>query len=219
MAEGRVRHIPSRLYPKCLGALLLFAAVLGSLLYFTGVATGGVFGYLGLAAVCIVLASIAWEIVERVDRSPGVLGWLAFPAAVALGLASLPFLVLVVYPPAEEYFSAGHVTASLRRDDVGLSLQLGFPEPTTEEGENLSFNTRPLPVDYLEEHPELFTWRGPRNLSIKVEPLLRDLELERIERVGINLRPGVPRFTYRSGRTVLPQQVVVKAPPAAGTGR
>ena len=64
---------------------------------------------------------------------------------------------------------------------------------------------------YMRDHPELFTWRGPRNLSIRIEPLLRDLELERIERVGINLLSGVPRFTYRSGKTALPQQVVVRS--------
>ena len=230
MAEGQLerRRFPSRLFSACLGALLIFAAIVGGLLHLTGSATDGVFLHLGLAAGCIVLASLAWEVVVRQallrevpsdDGStadlrgspPGALAWMAFPVAIFFGLAALPFLVLVVYPPAAAYFTEpGRVTASLSRSASGLLLDLDFPAPTTERGENLRINGRPLPESYVRDHPEVFVWRGAQTLSMHVVPLLRDLGLERIESVGINQLAAEPRFTYRSGMTVPQQRVVVR---------
>ncbi len=139
---------------------------------------------------------------------------MAFPVAIFLGLASLPFLVLVVYPPAAAYFTEpGRVTASISRSTSGLLLDLDFPEPTTKQGENLRINGRPLPESYARNHPEVFVWRGAQTLSLRIEPLLRDLGLERIERIGINQLAGVPRFTYLSGLTVPQQRVVVSRTP------
>ncbi len=242
MAAGQLeRRFPSRLFSACLGALLVFAAIVGGLLHLTGAANDGVFLYLGLAAGCIVLASLAWEVVVRQaliragpsdtgpldtgitadppdsspgDGPPGVLAWMAFPVAIFLGLASLPLLALVVYPPAAGYFTEpGRVTASISRSTSGLLLDLDFPEPTTERGENLRINGQPLPEGYERDHPEVFVWRGDRTLSLHIEPLLRDLGLERIERIGINQLAGVPRFTYLSGVTVPQQRVVVSSAP------
>ena len=139
---------------------------------------------------------------------------MAFPVAIFLGLASLPFLALVVYPPAAEYFTEpGRVTASISRSTTGLLLNLDFPAPTTERGENLRFNGQKLPEGYKRDHPEVFVWRGARTLSLHIEPLLRDLGLERIDRIGINQLAGVPRFTYLSGLTVPQQRVVVNSRP------
>ena len=242
MATGQLeRRFPSRLFSACLGALLVFAAIVGGLLHLTGAANDGVFLYLGLAAGCIVLASLAWEVVVRQaliragpsdtgpldtgitadppdsspdDGPPGVIAWMAFPVAIFLGLASLPLLALVVYPPAAEYFTEpGRVTASISRSTSGLLLDLDFPEPTTERGENLRINGQPLPEGYERDHPEVFVWRGAQTLSLHLEPLLRDLGIERIERIGINQLAGVPRFTYLSGVTVPQQRVVVSSAP------
>ena len=199
----------------CLGGVLLFTAVVGSLVYLAGWAPGRIFQYLGLAAVCIALASLAWEVVERrttrEDAAPGPAAWLAFPAAVCLGLASLPLLVLVFYPAAEEYFTtSGRVTATISERATGSSLDLHFPEPTTERGENLRINARVLPDGYIRNHPEIFVWHSPRTLCFQIAPLLHDLGLERIETVGINLLHGVPRFTFQSGKTVPRQSVRVR---------
>ncbi len=237
MAAGQLeRRFPSRLFSACLGALLVFAAIVGGLLYITGSGNDGVFLYLGLAAGCIVLASLAWEVVVRQallrpgrsdtgitadprdsspgDGPPGLFAWVAFPVAIFLGLASLPFLALVVYPPAAEYFTEpGRVTAASSRSTSGLLLDLDCPEPTTKQGENLRINGRPLPESYERDHPEVFEWRGTQTLSLRIEPLLRDLGLERIERIGINQLAGVPRFTYLSGLTVPQQRVVVSRTP------
>ncbi len=245
MAAGQLeRRFPSRLFSACLGALLVFAAIVGGLLHLTGAANDDVFLYLGLAAGCIVLASLAWEVVVRQalrragpsdtgpsdtgpsdtgitadppdsspgDGPPGVIAWMAFPVAIFLGLASLPLLALVVYPPAAEYFTEpGRVTASISRSTSGLLLDLDFPEPTTERGENLRINGQPLPEGYQRDHPDVFVWRGAQTLSLRLEPLLRDLGIERIERIGINQLAGVLRFTYLNGMTV-PQQRVVVSP-------
>ncbi len=242
MAAGQLgRTFPSRLFSASLGVLLVFAAIVGGLLHLTGAANDGVFLYLGLAAGCIVLASLAWEVVVRQalrragpsdtgpsdtgftadppdsspgDGPPGVIAWMAFPVAIFLGLASLPLLALVVYPPAAEYFTEpGRVTASISRSASGLLLDLDCPEPTTERGENLRINGQPLPEGYERDHPEVFVWRGAQTLSLHLEPLLRDLGIERIERIGINQLAGVPRFTYLSGVTVPQQRVVVSSAP------
>ncbi len=217
--------------PASLGALLVFAAVVGGILYLTGSVPERIFVYLGLAAACVLVASLAWEIVVRevlahearsreegavgmAEGPPGALAWVAFPVAIFLSLASLPFLVLVVYPPAEELFTeSGRVTASVSRGSAGLLLHLDFPEPTMQRGENLRINGTPLPQGYVRDHPEVFVWRGGQTLSLAVEPLLRDLRLERIDSVGINQLSGAPRFTYQSGRTVPQQRVMVKPGP------
>ena len=214
MAEGRV-GFPKRLYPKCLGVLLLCAGVVGSISYFVGATGGRVFAHLGLAALCIVVSTLAWEVVERralgETATPGLAAWLAFPASVCLGLASLPFLVLVVYPEAEKYFTkAGRVTASISQSASGPTLDLDFPEPMMQRGENLRINSRTLPEGYVRSHPRIFVWRAPSTLSVQIDPLVRDLGLEKIETIGVNLLAEVPRFTYRSGKIVPRQMVSVK---------
>ena len=90
---------------------------------------------------------------------------------------------------------------------VGLRL------PGLGIGIGIGNNGRALPDSYMRNHPEVFECRDARILFLHIEPLLRDLGLERIERVGINQLSGVARFTYRSGLTVPQQRVVVRPAP------
>jgi hypothetical protein len=89
-------------YTKALLSVLLFTAVLNLLLQGLGFVGLETLRPLGIGAACIVGGACLWEVVERGARGggrPGPGAWLAFPMAMFLAVASLPFLGMAVYPP------------------------------------------------------------------------------------------------------------------------
>mgnify|MGYP001166267438 CR=1 FL=1 len=211
MASRRI-GVSKRLYTKLLLCLFALTAAFSVTFVLLEVARPGVLVYLLAAFGCVALGSAAWEVVERSDRGPGgeptLAAWLTFPVAALCALASLPLMVLSVYPEAElEFTSAGRVRAYLADSPTGRQLQLRFPRDTEQSGTNLRLSGKALPEDFPTLRPDSWRWSSPRELVIDLDETQRYLGLERVERVAINSLPRGRYFYYKNDHRV-PQQIV-----------
>jgi hypothetical protein len=205
--------IGSRGYTKVLAALVLLAALASLLLRALGFFDSVPFRDLGTGAALALVGALAWEVVERCGGKGGARGlvaWMAFPAAAALAIGSIPFLALSVYPPLREFLiREGRVEATIAGDE---SLEVLFPRPIFGDGINLRIGETDIEPGYATSHPDVFRWRGPRILSVNLGRLHRDVPPvpTRPGAVSINSIPGAPRFRYERGETVPPQRVIIR---------
>lgn len=213
-------RLPPRIYLKLLGGLFGLAAVVALALVALGLQDLSSSRWLAAAAVPIAAGSLCWELVERRVRrdrhAPGLVVWLAFPVAVLLGFVALPFLVLSVYPPFEDFLTRpGRITARLVDEPAaGATLVVRFPCPVEPEGFNLRFDGRALPVS-LRDDAGVVAWTSARTLRLRLPPILTRLGVPPPRRVGVNLLPEAPKFVRANARehgreTVPPQQVRVE---------
>lgn len=211
VARGEVTG--SRGYTKVLAALVILAASTSLLLSSLGFFDAVPLRDLGTGALLALLGALAWEVVARCGGHGGARGfaaWVAFPAAAALAIASLPFLALVVYPPLREFLiREGRVEATLRGNE---SLEILFPRPVAGDGINLRIEDTDIEPGYAASHPEVFRWQGPRTLSVDLGRLRRDLPPVPVRpgAVRINGIPGAPRLRYEGGEAVPPQRALVR---------
>ncbi len=203
---------PRRIVPKILLSLFCLTAAISLILLALGLAESRLLFYLGAAAVLILIASGAWEIVERRGDHGGVLPWIAFPVALLSFFGALPFLALAAYPPLGELFSkAGRVDAYVVQYPEGPRLEIRFPRAVRNtNAANLRFNDTALSAAYYEKHVERFRWIDARRVSIQLDPLTSDLELAEITSVLVNADSAAGFFHYEDGEKVPTQKASVR---------
>lgn len=203
---------PRRLLLAWVGGLSVLATAMTLLLLFMGLADGRSVLWLGVGLVLGLVALGSWKIVERLGPRGAVLAWIAFPVAWISVWGQLPFFALAVYSPLEETFSQeGRVEARVVERPEGRRLELIFPKPVeAADDSNLRLDDRPLPRAYYQTHREQFRWIGSRRLSIDLEAVLRDLEIEAPSTVVVNGDLTSRPFHYRDGERVPSQTVEVE---------
>ena len=171
-------------------AVLSFVTVVDLLLLAAGLVGGQSFVYLGVAALLGIGACGLWEIVELRHRQGPTgtsLAWFAFPFALLLAFAQIPFLAMSVYPPlAETLGTGGRLETFVREMPDGTFLEICFPEPMQQRGNMLRLDGTLVPPSYFDSHPEHFRWLGARTLSIAIDRVSQDLDIGEIHDVAIN---------------------------------
>jgi hypothetical protein len=198
-------------YTKALLSILLFAAILNLLLQGLGFVGLETLRPLGIGAACIVLGACLWEVVERGARggrpSPGA--WLAFPLAMFLAVASLPFLGMAVYPPLEDFIlREGRIEARTS----GSAIEIDFPRLVIPGPLNLRIDGVDLPPGLGERPSDPLRWSGARRIVIDLERLSAELPgtPRRPTRVAVNAVLGVPRMRYETGEPVPRQTLTLR---------
>jgi hypothetical protein len=199
-------------FTRALAAIVLLAATASLLLRALGFFDASPLAHLGTGAILALLSALAWEAVARCGGKGGARGlaaWVAFPASMALAVASLPFLALAVYPPLGEFLTReGRVEATLRGEE---GMEILFPRAVAGDGINLRIEETDIDPAYAASHPETFRWMGPRALLVDLGRLRRDLPVAaRPAAVRINGIHGAPRFRYETGEAVPPQRALVR---------
>lgn len=208
---GRVRTA-RRGYTKVVLSLLGTAAVLNILLQGLGFVGLETLKPLGTGALLMAASAVVWEVIERRTRGeprPGVLSWMAFPLAVFLAVAALPFLGMAIYPPLEEFLIAeGRVEARME----GTTLGIYFPRAVVPGPVNIRLDDVEVPPGHAERAGGPIRWSGRHKLSLDLERLAADLPgaPRRPSLAVINAMAGSPRMRYETGDPVPHQQVKVR---------
>ena len=195
-------------YTKALLSILLFAAVLNLLLQGLGFVSTRTLRPLGIGAGCILAGACFWEVVERGSGGgrPSAGAWLAFPLAMFLAVASLPFLGMAVYPPLEDFIlSEGRIEARTS----GSMIEIDFPRAVIPGPLNLRIDGLDLPPGLGERPSDPVRWNGAVRIRIDVERLSAELPgmPRRPSRAAVNAVLGVPRMRYDTGEPV-PRQTL-----------
>lgn len=216
MAEGQLVALPSesappirrfgRLYTKALFSLVGTVGALNLFLVALGFAQWRSFGSWGNAVLLSVLGMLAWEVVERSTRAGRVsaLAWGAFPVAIALGIATVIFLVLSACPSLEGWL----FRAEARYDEATRTIRISFPLPVEKGGINLRLGVASINDSWARKRPEAFRWRDAQTLEINAPVVLNALGMaRRPNRIDLNQVPNAPRFLYTTGDEV-PEQTL-----------
>ena len=198
-------------YTKALFSILLFTAVLNLLLQGLGFVGTETLRPLGIGAGCILAGACLWEIVERGARDgrPRLATWLAFPLAMLLAVASLPFLGMAVYPPLRDFIlREGRIEARIS----GSSIEIDFPRAVLPGPLNLRIDGVDVPPGLAERASGAIRWDGPLRLVIDMERLGAELPEapRRPSRAAVNSVRGVPRMRYETGEPVPRQTLTVR---------
>jgi len=198
-------------YTKALLSILLFTAVLNLLLQGLGFVGPETMQPLGIGAGCILAGAGLWEVVERGARRdrPRLGTWLAFPLAMFLAIAALPFLGMAVYPPLEDFIlREGRLEAGTQ----GGTLEIDFPRAVAPGPLNLRIDDVDVPPGLGDRESGPMRWNGPRRLSIDMDRLSTELPGSplRPSRAMINGVRGVPRMHYETGEPVPRQRLLLR---------
>ncbi len=197
------------------GVLVCVAAIwCVSVLLFGSRAQGSLFT-LGAGLTLGGASLLAWQVVLRSirqsDGDPGVAAWIGFPCTVLFACASLPFLVVSVYPDAAKSLVRDErVVATLRRSERGTTLEILFAQPVKTLGSNLVVDGHEDADGRVVNDRELFSWQSSRVLRIDLDAFGETVQLDSIVSVGINRAPQLRPFVYEDGTPVPPQNVPVK---------
>jgi len=197
-------------YTKALLSILLFTAVLNLLLQGLGFVGPETLGPLGIGAGSILAGAGLWEVVERGAREsrPGLGTWLAFPFAMFLAVAALPFLGMAVYPPLRDFIlREGRIEARTQ----GSALEIEFPRAVAPGPLNLRIDGVDVPSGYGDRASGPMRWKGPLRLIIDMERLSAELPGSplRPSMATINGVRGVPRMRYETGEPVPRQRLLL----------
>jgi hypothetical protein len=226
MAAGRLKDERSppprrRLYTKVFFSLAAGVTLLDLLLLALGFAAAESFRPLGAGVLLIALGSLAWEVVERSQRAGGGAGtaaWIAFPVAILLAFASLPFLALSVYPPAADLLvPREEVVARVDAHEGSLALRIGFPRPMAAAGLNLKLDQHAVPPAYAERTTTdgatpVVRWLDSRTVRIELGFLLAELAIAPPRSLELNALPNAPPFLYHDGEP-FPRTLTALEPP------
>lgn len=201
----------SRTYTKIILAVVATVAVADLLLLGLGFVDRTSFRDWGTGALIALLGALVWEAVEHRTRSDGRIrssAWVAFPLAIFLAFASLPFFAMSVYPPLRDELTASGRIEGRWMEKAGV-LELFFPRPVLPGDINLKLGPVEITSDAAKKNPEAFQWKGPRTLRVDLrrleKPALADLAV-----VGINMIQDSPRFRYETQEVVPLQRVQVR---------
>jgi hypothetical protein len=174
------------------------------------------------------LSMAAWGIlVRRQPRAPGLVGWLAAPAAMFGAAAMVPLLVLAAIPQTRDRLKPADRIALRERDG---RIEIVFPRPVLafhrraggEPADALAINLRldatPASPDLFAAHPELAAWldlrvRDDRRvLRLDLEGICRVLGIPRPRRLGLNAIFEARQLHYASGERIPQQWLSLAAP-------
>lgn len=213
MAEGQIEGPDkrSRAYTKILLTVVGTVALSDLLSLGLGFLEWSAFQDWAKGAFMALLGALAWEVVERRTKQDGKLraiAWFAFPLAILLAFASLPFLAMSVYPPLKDSLtSSGRVEARIL-ETTGI-LEIFFPRPVIQRDINLKLGSVDVTTDSVKENPDAFQWKSPRTLAVDWRRLLKGSSPPSLT-VGVNMIPRAPRFRYETHEEVPPQRVPVR---------
>jgi hypothetical protein len=166
---------------------------------------------LGIGAACIAAGAALWEIVERGARAgrPGAATWIAFPLAMFLAVASLPFLGMAVYPPLEDVILR---EGRLEARTAGSTLEIWFPRAVAPGPLNLRIDGFEVPAGQADRASSAVRWNGLVRLVIDMERLSADLPgaPRRPSSAAVNAVRGVPRMRYETGEPVPRQTLTLR---------
>ncbi len=227
---------PRRLLPKVVLVVLGLASVVTLIFWAIGIVEASALVDLGIAIALGVAASAVWEIVERrvhrleapPDRSieieprretarPGLLAWIAFPLALLLFFAQVPFLALAVHPPIREFLTRGGRVEAYYVNRAERRLEIWFPRPMQRQGTNLRLDETFVPSGLLAPDRGLAEWRDGHTLSLSIDEVRADLGLGEIGAVSINadfdrLDAGSRPFADETGEWLPHQRIDLSSP-------
>jgi len=214
------RELPRNALPIAVAVLLGAAGLVVVALRLGGLADAESFLRLGQAAILGVAASLLWCVVERARERASAMAspwaWIAFPLALLLFFGQMPLIALAVYPPIREFFvPVPHARAYYVRRPDGTRLEIDFPRDVRPGGQNLRLDAALVPPELFRSRPELFEWRGPRTLSLAIEPLETALGIEPVRTVYVNSDShvaGSRPFLYAGGERAQAVSIEVEAP-------